>query len=252
MNTMIRMLPIFLATFVSSCLPVYSSSRSSGEDKLNISGYVGNSSTSAAPGLNVVLFIKDKPDPVDSVSTNFLGRYKFNNLMPGTYVVKVGKVSREVVLVKKSIRMDIDLSAEGGVMDYAKGAAASAPVGGAAAGPSDPALLQAMSGSWYSYSGSTERKVMLCPNGIYYNASESSYSGTMRDGLGNQTGAWGTANQNRGQGRWSVQGNQQQGVITLVEKDGSQSQIRYQSTGEKGCFTFNGTTFCYAGVPNCQ
>jgi hypothetical protein len=29
------------------------------------------------------------------------------------------------------------------------------------------------------------------------------------------------------------------------------SQVRYQATGEKGCYTFNGTTFCYAGAPRC-
>ena len=92
---------------------------------------------------------------------------------------------------------------------------------------------------------------MLCPNGVYVRASESGFSGTMRDGLGNQTGAWGAAGQNQGRGSWSVQGNQQQGVITLVEKDGSRSQVRYQATGEKGCYTFNGTTFCYAGAPSC-
>jgi hypothetical protein len=224
-----------------------------GEDKLSIAGYVGKSSTAAAPGQNVVLYQKGKEAAVDSVTTNFLGRYKFSNLPPGEYVIKVGNVTREAVLAKKNLRIDIDLSAEGGVMDYAKPAAAAAPpqAGPGAAGPSDPALLQAMAGQWYSYSGSTERKVTLCPSGVYMSASESSYSGTMRDGGGNQTGAWGAGSQNRGQGSWSVQGNQQQGVITLVEKDGSKSEVRYQATGEKGCYRFNGTTFCYAGAPSC-
>jgi hypothetical protein len=137
-------------------------------------------------------------------------------------------------------------------MDYSKSAAASASSQPAQpAGPNDASLMQAMAAEYYSYSGSTERKVMLCPDGRYLNASESSYSGTSSDSLGNQTLGWGAANQKSGSGRWVIQGTQQQGTITLSANDGSQSQVRYQSTGERGCYTFNGNTFCVSGRPRC-
>jgi hypothetical protein len=77
-----------------------------------ISGFVGNSSTSAASRVNVVLYSKDTEKNVDSVQTNFFGKYTFKDVAPGTYLVKVGKISQEVVVVKKNLRIDIDLSAE--------------------------------------------------------------------------------------------------------------------------------------------
>jgi hypothetical protein len=43
-------------------------------EKLTISGYIGTSSMSAASKANVVLYLKDKEQPVDSVQTNFFGR----------------------------------------------------------------------------------------------------------------------------------------------------------------------------------
>ncbi len=239
---------ITLALFV--CAPVAPGAFSA--EKLNISGYVGTSSTSAAPRVNVVLYSKDTGQPVDSVQTNFLGRYKFNEVPPGTYVIKVGKVTREVVLVKKSLRIDIDLSAQDGVMDYAKGAAAAAGTQAQPVGPNDPNLMQAMAGEYYHFSGSTERKVMLCPDGRYFGAAESSYSGSSRDSLGNQTSGFGAASQSRSGGRWTIQGTQTQGTIVMSGNDGSRSQVRYQSTGERGCFTFNGNTFCVSGPARCQ
>jgi hypothetical protein len=224
-------------------------------DDFTISGFVGTSSTSAAPRMNVVLYNRDTEKNVDSVQTGIFGKYTFKNVAPGTYLIKVGKISKEVVVVKRNMRVDIDLSAEDGVMDYGKSAAPPAAASPQAAQPSglnDTSLMQAMAAEYYSYSGSTERKVMLCGDGRYFNASESSYSGASSDSLGNQNLAWGTANQKSGSGRWVVQGNQQQGTITLSGNDGSRSEVRYQSTGEQGCFRFNGTTFCMSGPPRCQ
>jgi len=229
----------------------------SGTARFTISGYVGASSTSAAPRVNVVLYSEEDGKNVDSVQTNFLGKYTFKDVAPGTYLVKVAKISKEAVVVKGNLRIDIDLSAKDGTMDYSRSAAAAPASSGTASpaqapGPNDSSLMQAMAAEYYSYSGSTERKVMLCQDGRYFNASESSYSGTSSDSLGNQNMAWGSAGQRRGEGRWTVQGNQQQGTISLRESDGSQSQVRYESTGERGCFRFNGNTFCVSGPPRCQ
>jgi Carboxypeptidase regulatory-like domain len=222
------------------------------KEAFKVSGYVGTSSTAAAPGLNVVLIDKATGKPVDSVSTNFLGRYKFDDLKPGTYVIKCEKVEREVTVVKKDLRMDIDLSTPGGTMDYAKGAAQQAAASGAAppAGPSDPAMQKAMAGEYYSYSGSTEKKLMLCAGGTFHDSRESSYSGRFGSGSADQ-GGWGTASAGTGSGNYAIQGDQQSGTITFSYKSGKRVQVRYRSTGERGCYSFDGTTFCYSGAARC-
>ena len=235
--------------------------KSAAKETFQIAGFVGKSTTEAAIQVPVVLFNKDTGEQVGTDTTNFFGRYKFKNLPPGTYVVRVEKVFREVVLSDKDVRLDIDLSVKDGTMDYvghamkeaAAGTAGGTQAGaGAPAAPSDPGLVQALSGDWYHFSGSTEREVILCPDGRYFNSRESSYSGSSSDGLGNQTGSWGAAGQSSGAGRWSVQGNQQQGTITLVAKDGSREQVKYAATGERGCYSFNGNTFCYKSAANCR
>ncbi|MGE5327607.1 MAG: carboxypeptidase-like regulatory domain-containing protein [Deltaproteobacteria bacterium] len=226
------------------------------KDSFNVAGFVGTSSTAAAPGRNVVLLDKETKKPVDSVSTNFLGRYKFKEVKPGTYIVKCEKVEREVTVVSKDIRMDIDLSAEGGAMDYGKAgkeelaAAASGAVSGQAAppGPSDPELQRTMAGEYYSYSGSTERKLMLCSNGAFFDSRESSYSGS----FGTGQGGWGQASASGGSGSYSIQGSEQQGTIHFSYKSGKRLVSQYRSTGERGCYSFDGQTFCYSGGERCK
>jgi len=243
---------VLLSIVAIIAIPQLAAKEKKPKDSFKVSGFVGTSSMSAAPGVNVVLIDKATGQPVDSVSTNFMGRYKFSDVKPGTYTIKCEKVMREVTVVAKDIRMDIDLSAAGGVMDYAKGAAdkAAASSSGAAppAGPSDPALQQAMAGEYYSYSGSTERKLMLCPSGTFFDSRESSYSGS----FGTGQGGWGAASAGAGSGSYAIQGNQQSGTITFSYKGGKKSTARYQSTGERGCYSFDGTPFCYSGAARCQ
>ena len=229
-------------------LPLRAAKDKKPQEAFTVSGYVGTSSTAAAPGMNVVLIDKATGNPLDSVSTNFLGRYKFSNVKPSTYIIKCEKVTREVTVVAKDIRMDIDLSAPGGVMDYAKSAAQKAPGSAPPPGPSDPALQQAMAGEYYSYSGTTERKLMLCPSGTFFDSRESSYSGS----FGTGQGGWGTASAGAGSGSYAIQGDQQSGTITFSYKGGKRTQAHYQSTGERGCYKFDGTPFCYSGAARCQ
>jgi hypothetical protein len=229
-------------------LPLLTAKDKKPKEAFKVSGYVGTSSTAAAAGMNVVLIDKATGNPLDSVSTNFLGRYKFSNVKPGTYIIKCEKVTREVAVVAKDIRMDIDLSAPGGVMDYAKGAAQQATGSAPPAGPSDPALQQAMAGEYYSYTGSTERKLMLCSSGTFFDSRESSYSGS----FGTGQGGWGAASAGAGSGSYAIQGDQQSGTITFSYKGGKRTQARYQSTGERGCYKFDGTPFCYSGAARCQ
>lgn len=125
--------------------------------------------------------------------------------------------------------------------------------GAAATGPNDPQLMQQMAGKYYSfssaglgYSGGTERKLTLCPNGKYYDSSESSYSG----GAGTSN-AWGVGNQGSGGGTWRIQGSTQQGTITMVHANRKTSAYKFRSCGN-GCVYFGSTKFGYAGHANCQ
>lgn len=114
------------------------------------------------------------------------------------------------------------------------------------------ALVQQMSGRYWGYSGSTETKAALCPDGVYYDSTESSYSGQGYNSLGDQTMAWGTASQNRGQGRWTAEGTVQQGTITITYHSGDVSRVQYRAIDNAGCYKFNNTTLCRQGPANCQ
>ena len=224
-----------------------------------VSGFIGLSTSAAAPNVVVTLIDEDSGEVVGSDATNFLGKYTIKGIKPGVYVLQVEKVQRRLAVKDKSVRLDIDLSAPGGMMDYmktgvnemnAKNKGGGGP--GGSPGPNDPQMAQAIAGEYYSYAGSTEKKIMFCPEGTFFDSSESSYSGTGADSLGNQTMAWGNASQNQGSGQWAIQGNAQSGTITLVYKSGKRVEVKYQAGPEKGCYSFDGTTFCYSGPARCR
>ena len=108
-----------------------------------------------------------------------------------------------------------------------------------------------MAGEYYAFGGSTERKLMLCSNGAFFDSRESSYSGSFESG-GVNTGGWGAASAGRGSGSYSIQGSQQQGTIHFSYKNGKRLVSHYRSTGERGCYSFDGQTFCYSGGERCQ
>ncbi len=223
-----------------------------------VSGFVGQSTSAAAPNVVVTLIDEDSGEVVGSDGTNFLGKYTIKGVRPGVYILQVGKIQRRLAVKNKNVRLDIDLSAEGGMMDYMKTGInqmneknkGGGP--GGSPGPSDPQMAQAIAGEYYSYAGSTEKKIMFCPEGTFFDSSESSYSGTSADSLGNQTMAWGNASQNQGSGKWAIQGNAQSGTITLVYKSGKRVQVKYEAGPEKGCYKFDGTVFCYSGPARCR
>ena len=223
-----------------------------------VSGFVGQSTQAAAPNVMVTLIHKDSEEVVGSDETNFFGKYTIKNVPPGVYVLQAGKVQRILAVKNKNVRLDVDLSAEGGIMDYVKTGVAQINAKktgggpGGSPGPSDPQMAQTIAGEYYSYAGSTEKKIMFCPEGTFFDSSESSYSGTGADSLGNQNLAWGAASQNQGSGQWAIQGTPQSGTITLVYKSGKRVQVKYQAGPEKGCYSFDGTVFCYSGPARCR
>jgi hypothetical protein len=229
-------------------------------DEFKISGYVGKSSTEAAPGITVKLLDGETGKVLDIVRTGFTGRYKFEKLKPGHYIVQANEVQREVMLKAKDLRLDIDLSAKDGSMSYVKAediqkavsSAASAASGAAQpAGPNDPELMASFAGHYWGYSGSTESNLSLCAGGEFAEQSESSYSGSSRDSLGSQTMAWGTAGQSGSRGKWSIQGNLQQGTIHLSYPSGKQTSVSYSKV-DSSCYRFGGRTMCRKGPARCQ
>lgn len=238
------------------------------QNTYEVSGFVGKSSTEAASRVVVKLIDPESGKALDMTTTGMFGKYKFKDVKPGLYVLQVGDVKREVLVKTKNVRADVDLSAKDGVMrtfttekliegmgqggggstgGESKGPEAAGP----AAGPNDVKLQEAMAGAYWGYQGSTEVKLALCGNGRFYENSESSYSGRGYDGGGNQTMAWGTANQRGNNGRWSAQGSQQQGTLNLVYSGGRAVPVRFRAV-DRQCFNFDGRTLCRTGPANCQ
>jgi hypothetical protein len=130
----------------------------------------------------------------------------------------------------------------------------SAGTGGAVApsGASSQQLMRQMAGIYYSfssaglsYSGGTERRVVLCPNGTYYSGSESSYSG----GTGT-SGAWGAAGQRADRGTWRVQGDVNEGILTTFDSSGKPTEYRYRRCGGD-CIYIGNTKFAVSTPANC-
>lgn len=117
----------------------------------------------------------------------------------------------------------------------------------------DPELMKKFAAYYYSFSGggygssgSSERKVTLCPNGRYISSSESSYSG----GAGT-SGAWGTANQGGGDGSWKISGTMDKGIIVMTSNSGKSTTYNYTRCGSD-CVYFGNNKFAVAGVANCK
>lgn len=221
-----------------------------------IEGFVGYSSMQVAPNVTVKLINGKSGEVSDIDETNFFGKYSFEEVKPGYYKVQVGDISREVMIKKanQEKRLDIDLSAEGGAMDYGKDSSSASSQKPASQGtPAQAAsnnqtLANQIAGVWWGYAGSTERRIGLCPGGSYVDYTESSYSS---GGYSNQGAAWGAASQSGGQGSWTIQGDTQSGVISVRYNNGSATTLRYSQINDPGCLDINGSTLCRSSA-TCQ
>jgi len=233
----------------ASCATVPAGNAESG---YAIHGFVGKNSQTAAAGTTVLLMNGSTGKALATDTADFFGKFSFQGLQPDHYQLKVGEIIQDVVLGSENIRRDIDLSNPSGTMNYAdvgtkeleEQVVAAASGKAAPAGPNDENLAAEMAGTWWGYSGSTETKIGLCPDGSFSDFSEFGYSGTMSDAGGNQTGAWGNAGQSSGQGSWVIQGNNQEGSISVRYNDGSTKTIAYYLANDDGCFKFNGSLVC--------
>ncbi|HXH72825.1 MAG TPA: carboxypeptidase-like regulatory domain-containing protein, partial [Mariprofundaceae bacterium] len=221
-------------------------------------GYVGKDASTPAMFATVELVDRSSGKVVDEATTNFFGKYSFADVRPGKYIVRVGEIGRKISVKSGEVRLDIDLSAPGGRMDYSQGGkqaaqpaeqpasrpSGKAPAPSAAAPANNRQLMQDIAGTWWGYSGSTERSIGLCPDGSYYDSAESSYSGRGFDAQGNETMAWGSAGRRGGQGSWTIQGDYNAGIISVQYGNGGTATLQYRQIGDPGCLSFNGNTLC--------
>jgi len=104
---------------------------------------------------------------------------------------------------------------------------------GQGAGSSPVNLIQRFTGTWKTSSKYSQTSYRLYANGTFSSSAESSYGGNFSNQYAN-TGSWGTANENSGRGRWSVQGNETSGILTLQPAGEAPYQVRYHIHIEKG------------------
>lgn len=224
--------------------------------KLSIYGFIWQTNTTPGIGYQVALFDKRTNRLLKVDKSNFFGKYKFKDVTPGNYIVRVGKLSRDITVIDKSLNEHFHLSSNDGKVDFYAAAQENSAkvdkmVAEAEVGPTDPQLMQWIAGEYYSYIGSTESKLMLCPGGVFYDSRESSYSGNFTDSGGNNTGSWGNASQNSGNGKWAINGTQQSGTITFSYKNGKKKKSNFKAIGDN-CFIIGGVKYCYAGKAKCN
>jgi hypothetical protein len=247
---------------IGSC--VISPPPGSPETGYTITGFIGKTPEVAAQNETVYLFDGRTDKAITSVGTNFFGKYAFSGLPPALYIVQVRDKKWGVLIKDRSERLDIDLSAPDGTMDYLGHYVKKAfPENGgkqkSAAGSADTAPFQAQSpdggwpppyqrppgrstwedsspekllykfaGRWDSATSNTLHNIYLKPDGSFEDSYEAGYSGQFVDQGGFQTGNWGTTGNEQTGGRWTIQGTLRQGTITLIYRNGKSTDYRYQ------------------------
>jgi hypothetical protein len=106
---------------------------------------------------------------------------------------------------------------------------------------------RAIAGQYYFFysssvgSYSRDDTLNLCANGMFNRGGEQSAS---------QAGQWGAASQSGAAGKWSAEGTDYQGVITLNYSNGRSAQVRYQRSGSD--IVFDGRKYARFGDGSCS
>jgi hypothetical protein len=265
-----------LAVLVAACAP---QTALVGEGSAGVTGSVAVDwgKGTAAPGKEVLLLNARTGKVVETTKTNWAGQYGFGGVAPGAYLVRVGQFQQSVQVAKGDHKVNFDLSepdgaykwqkqlyqglfavptpagqqGQAGASQAAQGAPQAAQGAYAAPGPNDPALMQQFAGVYWGYTGSTEMRMVFCPDGRFSESSESSYSGRGSDSLGNQTMAWGTAGQNAARGAWAITGNMSQGTMTVRWSSGTVRKVPYRAIDGQ-CYYFNNDKLCRTGPAQCN
>jgi hypothetical protein len=221
---------LFLSVFVTSC--GFTPPPGSLQSGYSIYGFVGKTVEIPAAQENVLLLNGNTKQTIDMERTNQWGHYKFLGLPSGLYIVKVVDKQFPLFVKNKNLRQDIDLSAADGKMDvfghYLKEGLSTMGSGP----PGEPELVRHFAGMWASYSGISGGGTLLnyyfYNNGAFSDASESSYISETPDA------SYGSVGTDSSQARWKIQGNKQQGQITIISPDGSQRTVNYRVHVENG------------------
>ncbi len=104
-------------------------------------------------------------------------------------------------------------------------------------------LVMHFAGRWASFTTNTSTWIQFYPDGSYDEQYESSYSGELSGG-----GNWGAYGGENAKGKWTVQGNRDQGRITVRLFNGNEIYYDYrvhEQNGEKyyGEYWFNGKLY---------
>ncbi|MDY6970716.1 MAG: carboxypeptidase-like regulatory domain-containing protein [Thermodesulfobacteriota bacterium] len=75
----------------------------------SIYGFVGASLSEPAVSEVVVLLDGHSGTPIRSAETDWAGKYRFSDLSPGLYLIKVGRIAHRVMLNDGAKRLDIKL-----------------------------------------------------------------------------------------------------------------------------------------------
>jgi hypothetical protein len=226
-------LSICLTMFLLSCESINYAGLPQGDPAsgYDVTGFISAAPGSAAPGQIVTLVDITSGKTVGSVQTNYMGKYTFYPVKPGSYQVNVKSIKLPVAVTTNHVRLDMDLSSPDGRMDYLAaalkqhgtaqpsgaiqgksaddetsglGLSAAAPTGDA-----DGQLQQLLlSSAWCSFSYSKSAGVtkhsraQFFPNGTYTLklGSEGYYSGP--------GGTYSSQDKRGGGGRWQVRGGQ--------------------------------------------
>lgn len=119
--------------------------------------------------------------------------------------------------------------------------------------PDTSRLVKIFAGRWASYSGSsgggTLRNYTFHPNGVFEDASETSYSGEYSsEGWGTPDSSYGAVGSSSQRARWTVRGGERRGQIHIRYPNGNEDYLEYQVHVERGQtywreYLFNGRLF---------
>jgi hypothetical protein len=104
-------------------------------------------------------------------------------------------------------------------------------------------LMQHFAGKWANFTKNTSTWIVFYADGTYDEQYESSYSGDLSGG-----GNWGTYGGSNAKGRWMVQGNRDNGRITVMLNNGNEIVYEYRVHEENGQkfyseYWFNGSLY---------
>ncbi len=115
---------LFLSIFLFSCESMYYGGLPQGDPiaGYGITGFISSSPGSAAPGETVVLVEMASGRTVGSVQADAMGKYTFYPVKTGSYQVRVNRIRLPATVTASHVRLDVDLSAPDGRMNYASAA----------------------------------------------------------------------------------------------------------------------------------